>query len=331
MPALYLDAQGASLRKDGGEYVVHYKDTKQCFPQSQIERIILLGNIQLSTQVVADVLHHHIPVCFLSSKGQYRGRLTSTSHANVGLRLKQYDCIREDMLALPYARWFVIGKIRNAKELIGRKFNDMGLDSKPIRSRLKRWMDKAGRTHDMQRLRGFEGMAAREYFQCFTQVFAGSPFAWQGRSRRPPRDEINALLSLGYTLLLNECISAIESIGMDVYAGLLHGGTEHSDYGKPALALDTMEEFRYLVDRLVMRLLLSGMLMPADFEQTGQGGYRLSATARKTFFSAWEALMISPIQYDHRRLGYRLIIGEQANVLARSLQDESIDYRPFMP
>ena len=156
MPALYLDAQGASLRKDGGEYVVHYKDTKQCFPQSQIERIILLGNIQLSTQVVADVLHHHIPVCFLSSKGQYRGRLTSTSHANVGLRLKQYDCIREDMLALPYARWFVIGKIRNAKELIGRKFNDMGLDSKPIRSRLKRWMDKAGRTHDMQRLRGFE-------------------------------------------------------------------------------------------------------------------------------------------------------------------------------
>jgi len=331
MPALYLDAQGASLRKDGGEYVVHHKKSEQRFPQAQIERIILLGNIQLSTQVMADVLRHDIPVCFLSSRGQYRGRLTSSSHANVGLRLKQYDCIRDHMLALPYARWFVIGKIRNGKELIARKFNDLGIHTKPIRASLKRWMDKAGRTHDMQRLRGFEGMAAREYFQCFAQIFQDSPFSWQGRSRRPPRDEINALLSLGYTLLLNECISAIESIGMDVYAGLLHGGTEHSDYGKPALALDTMEEFRYLVDRLVMRLLLSGMLMPADFEQTAHGGYRLSPSARKIFFGEWESLMVSPIKYDHRRLGYRLIIGEQANLLARALQDESIDYRPFMP
>lgn len=331
MPALYLDAQGAYLRKEDGEYVVHYQQTQQAFPSSQIEKIILLGNVQISTQVMADALHHHIPVCFLSSKGRYRGRLTPPSHGNVRLRLRQYDCIRESSLALPYARWFVIGKIRNSKEMLGRKLHDMGEDSAGMRRSLKRWMFKAGRTHDMERLRGFEGMAAREYFQQFPIIFRDSPFVWQGRNRRPPKDAINAMLSLGYTLLLNECISAIESVGLDMYAGFLHGGTQHSDYGKPALALDVMEEFRYLVDRLVMRLLLSGEYEPSDFEQKEQGACFLKSNMRKAFFTAWETLMQSPIKYDHRRLGYRMIMGEQVNLLARALCDESVEYRAFMP
>jgi CRISPR-associated protein Cas1 len=331
MPALYLDAQGAYLRKDGGEYIIQHKQQEQRFPAAQVERVIVLGNVQLSTQVMASLLESGIPVCFLSSHGRYRGRLSPATHANVRLRMKQYECVRESTLAMPYARWFVIGKIRNSKEFICRKLGDAGHDSSGLRKSLKNWMDSAGRTHSIERLRGFEGMAARDYFQAFERIFAGSVFLWKGRNRQPPRDPINGMLSLGYTLLLNECISAIEAIGLDLHAGMLHGGQEHSDYGKPSLALDLMEEFRYLVDRLVMRLLLSGNYLPKDFEKTPNGGCYLRGKIRKDFFSAWESLMQSPIKYDHRRLGYRLIIGEQANLLARALQDENIEYRAFMP
>ncbi len=331
MPALYLDAQGAYLHKDGGEYLVKSRGTEQRFPTAQVDRVIVLGNVQLSTQVMAHLMDAAIPVYFLSSRGRYRGRLSSVSHANVRLRMNQYECIRTPKLAMSYARWFVIGKIRNGKEFICRRLSDAGHDSSDLRNTLKNWMDSAGRTHSVVRLRGFEGMAARDYFQGFSKLFSDSPFVWKGRNRQPPRDPINSMLSLGYTLLLNECISAIEVIGLDVHAGMLHGGEEHSDYGKPSLALDLMEEFRYLVDRLVVRLMLSGDFMMGDFERAQNGGCYLKPTMRKVFFTAWELLMQSPIKYDHRRLDYRLIIGEQANLMARALQDESIEYRAFLP
>jgi len=331
MPALYLDAQGAYLRKDGGEYLIRHDDEEQRFPAAQVERVILLGNVQLSTQVMATLLESGIPVCFLSSHGRYRGRLSPATHANVRLRMKQYACVREATLALPFARWFVIGKIRNSKEFICRRMNDAGYDSSGLREKLKGWMESAGRTHHMDRLRGFEGMAARDYFHVFELLFAKTPFQWNGRNRQPPRDPINGMLSMGYTLLLNEAIAAIESIGLDMHAGLLHGGEEHSDYGKPSLALDLMEEFRYLVDRLTIRLLMSGKYMPRDFKKTTNGGCYLRPHLRKIFLAEWERLMQSPVKYDHRRLGYRMIIAEQANLLARALQDESIEYRSFMP
>jgi len=331
MPALYLDTQGAYLRKDGGEYVVQHHDIEQRFPSAQVECVILLGNVQLSTQVMANLLETNVPVCFLSSHGRYRGRLSPATHANVRLRMSQYACVRETSLAMPLARWFVISKIRNSKEWLCRRLHDAGHDASGLRKTLKHWMNAAGKTRNIERLRGFEGMAARDYFHAFEQLFAGSPFQWQGRNRQPPRDPINGVLSMGYTLLLNESMAAIESIGLDVHAGLLHGGLEHSDYGKPSLALDLMEEFRYLVDRLMARLLLSGAYTADDFEYKSNGACYMKGTLRTAFFTEWELLMQSPIKYDHRRLGYRMIIGEQANALARAIGDENTIYRPFMP
>jgi len=331
MPALYLDMQGAVLHKESGDFVIRKGSLSQHVPKAQIERVIVLGNVQLTTQVIADVLYHQVPVFFLSSHGRYRGSLTATSHANVRLRMRQYACVREETLALPFARWMVIGKIRNLKEMLGRRLKDAGVDAAAMRKQLKYWMNAAGRTRSLDKLRGIEGMAARDYFQHFPTLFSGSVFVWQGRNRRPPKDPINAMLSLGYTMLLQECVSAIEVLGLDVHAGLLHGGLSQSDYGQPSLALDLMEEFRYLVDRLMFRLLLSGEYDLEDFEYSSQSACFLSGALRKIFFSEWELLMQSPIKYDHRRLGYRLIIAEQASLLARCLQDEGLAYRPFMP
>ncbi len=331
MPALYIDAQGAYLRKRGGEYLIQHDNHEIRFPAAQVERVLLLGNIQLSTQVMAELLESGVPVCFLSSHGRYRGRLSPAMHANVHLRMKQYEFVRESSLRLPVARWFVLGKIRNSKEFICRRLSDSGCDSADLRSKLKAAMEMAGRTHDLDRLRGFEGHAAHEYFAAFADVFRGSRFYWRGRNRQPPRDPVNAMLSLGYTLLMNETISAIEAIGMDVYAGMLHGGVSQSEYGKPALALDLMEEFRYLVDRMVIRLTLGKLVDPNHFEKTANGGCYMRVESRKVFFSQWEGVMRSLLKYDHRRLSYRQIIGEQAALLARALTVEDIEYRPFMP
>ena len=331
MPSLYLDAQGAVLHRQAGEFVVRLSGEERRVPKAQVERIVVLGNVQLTTQLVADVLRHHVPVFYLSSHGRYRGKLVGLEHANVRLRMQQYACVRKEALALPFARWFVIGKIRNLKEMLGRRLKDAGYDAAPMRKQLKYWMNAAGRTRSLDKLRGIEGMAARDYFQSFRALFASSDFVWKGRNRRPPKDPINAMLSLGYTMLLQECLSAVESAGLDVYAGLLHGGQTQADYGQPSLALDIMEEFRYLVDRLVLRLMLSDAFHIDSFELQPHGACYMNAKARTLFFQAWEKLMQSAIQYDHRRLSYRLIIAEQANVLARALQDKSEAYRPFMP
>ena len=333
MPALYVDAQGAYLRKDGGEYLVKHHGAEQRFPAAQVDRVLLFGNVQLSTQVMASLLEAGVPVFFMSSRGRLRGRLAPAIHANVRLRMCQYRCVQNEMDAVAMARWFVIGKVRNAKEFLCRRLADAGLNeaSVQLRERLKRAMDSAGRTHQMERLRGIEGMAARDAFDGFGQILATTPFAWHGRNRQPPRDPANALLSLGYTLLLNESIASLESIGLDLYAGFLHGGETHSEYGKPALALDLMEEFRYLVDRLALRLLLSGGWKRTDFEKSGNGGCWLKPNARKHFFIEWEKVMNTAVKYDHRRLTYRMIVGEQAALIARALREDDVLYRPFMP
>jgi len=330
MTVLYLDMQGGRLQKDGGEYRVGLRDQEWRFPTHQVERVVLMGNIQLSTQVMAHFMEQSIPVSFLSSRGRYKGALTPVSHANVNLRMQQYDCVRDDARSLPLARWFVIGKIRNGKEMLCRKLKDSGIDSGKVRKDLKGWMDSAGRVQNMSRLRGMEGMAARTYFDAFTDVLKETPFQWQGRNRRPPKDPVNSMLSLGYGMLVNELISAIEVAGLDIHVGFLHGGELHSDYGKPSLALDMMEEFRYLVDRLVFRLLGSGEFDLNDFE-TIAGACKLKKSLRQRFFTEWETLMHSQIRYDHRRLAYRMIIAEQVALLSRVLLGQTSEYRPFMP
>jgi len=331
VPALYIDVQGAYLRKLDGEYLIEHKGEVTRFPSAQVDRIVLMGNVQLSTQVVASLLNDSIPVCFLSSHGSYRGRLSPAEHSNVNLRISQYTSMRDPALRLPLARWFVIGKVRNCKAFICRRLADAGIDNVALRKQLNRMMFSAGRVQNTEKLLGIEGVAARHYFDVFKALLAGTGYEWHGRNRRPPRDPINAMLSLGYTLLLNETIAACEIAGMDVFAGMLHGGDEHSEYGQPALALDLMEEFRYLVDRLVLRLVTSRAIEPDRFALNQNGACTMTPGARKKFYTEWESLLRSPVRYDHRRLSYRQIISEQVNLLARTFEHADVEYRPFMP
>lgn len=329
MPALYIDAQGAWLRRHDGELIVEHQGRRIHYPASQVDRVVLLGNVQASTQALTALMQRHVQVLFLSSHGRFRGRLGSLCHANVRLRMRQYDTARDEPRALALARMFVLGKLRNGKEFLARARARRKLPVDDFRRRMRRWMESSLRACLMERLRGIEGMAAREYFDAYGEALSGTPFRWRGRNRRPPLDPVNAMLSLGYTLLLAECESAIEASGLDVYAGLLHGGGAQAEYGKPAMALDLMEEFRWLVDRLTLRL--AGQSRRSDFERSPSGGCFLKPEMRRRFFTEWETLMDRPVAYDRRSLPWRSIIGEQARRLARAIEEEEAVYRPFMP
>lgn len=329
MPALYVDIQGARVARRDGEIVVSFADREQRYPQAQVERLVLLGNVQVTTQVLAACMDRGVPVMFLTMHGRLRGRVAGSAHANVRLRMRQYEVVRDEPRALAVARWFVLGKVRNAKEFLAEKLARCGKETRPFRERMKGFMNAAMHTTSMERLRGIEGMAAREVYGVFGDLLTATPFRWRGRNRRPPRDPVNAMLSLGYTLLRFECEAAAESVGLDIYAGLLHGGQKHAEYGKPALALDLMEEFRWLVERLVLRL--AKEMRGTDFERTPDGGCSLKVVGRRRFFAAWERLMDTRVRYDaRRRLSWRAVIGEQAARLARAFAEDET-YRPFMP
>ncbi len=329
MPALYVDVPGAYVRRREGEILVVCHGREECYPQAQVERLMVFGNVQVSTQTLRALAERGVYVGFVSTYGRLWGRLMGSPHANVRLRMRQYEVVRDEPRSLAIARWFVLGKVRNAKEFLAKAMNRRGLDASPFRERMKRWMQAAIHTTSLERLRGIEGNAAQDAYEIFGRLLANTPFAWRGRNRRPPRDPVNAMLSLGYTLLGFECAAALDSVGLDIYAGLLHGGLEQAEYNKPALALDLMEEFRWLVDRLVLRL--AQEIAPDAFARAPEGRCLLKPTARKRFFAAWEDLMTTQVRYDRRRLSYRAIIGEQAARLARALGEDTPNYRPFMP
>lgn len=330
MGVLYFDAQDARLHLENGQYVV--KKDKQiiaAFPEQQVDGLMVLGNAQLTTQAIAKMLKAKVPVSFLSSGGQLRGHLVSPEHNHVRLRMRQYDHVRDPALRMVLARQFVIGKIVNSKTFVCRRLKDAGHDDAPLRHALNRSLRMANGCYKLKNLLGIEGNAAKLVFDSFPLILAGSAFAWHGRNSRPPKDPVNAMLSFGYTLLANEVQSALAAIGLDVYAGLSHGGAGQTSYGQPALALDVMEEFRVLVDRLTLRLITSGKVLPQGFAPGEQGGCLMDNATRRVFFSAWQALLKQAVLYEQRRLMYRQIIGEQAALLARALLDDHIQYRPF--
>jgi CRISPR-associated protein Cas1 len=179
---------------------------------------------------------------------------------------------------------------------------------------------------EIEILMGFEGTAARHYFHAFGKMVR-KEFAFDGRSKRPPKDPVNALLSLGYTLLFHEMVTAIEAIGLDPYLGFLH----EVEYGRASLAVDLCEEFRYLIDSLVLALINRGELNQYDFHRGEDGGYFLVDHGRKTFYAAYEHKVRTEVSYVNAdTMSYRRIFFHQAEELARVIRGEVEAYRPFL-
>lgn len=328
MSTIYIDEQGAVLHHRGDEIQVEKEHVILAkLPLAQVDRIVLAGAVQLTTQTIDLLLKHSIPVSFMTIYGDYRGKLTPPTHANVGLRMAQYDRYRDDDFRLKQAKSIVAAKIRNCQEFIQKhQRSHSELDISSELEGLNASLASVPAARVIESLMGYEGSAARHYFHAFGKMVRRE-FAFEGRSKRPPKDPVNAMLSLGYTLLFHEIITAIEAIGLDPYLGFMH----EIDYGRASLAVDLCEEFRYLVDALVLAMINRGELNQYDFNRGDDGGYYLVDHGRKTFYAAYEHKVRTEISYlNGDAMSYRRIFFRQAEALARVVKGDAAVYQPFL-
>ena len=330
---LYLNTQGVKLGKSGA--VLQVKDKEKLLQEVRIGEICqvnLMGNVQITTQAVQALCEAEVPVCYFSMGGWFYGITLGLNTRNVFLRRNQFRLAEQEYFARTIARRLVAGKIRNQRTLLQRNHVE---PNRQALAGMKEMAERAEGAGSLEELLGIEGNAARMYFGEFAGMMkpdeeAGTgplPFEMDGRNRRPPRDPVNAMLSLGYSLLTKDLTVACYAVGFDPYVGFYH----QPRFGRPALALDLMEPFRALiVDSAVLTAVNTGMVTARDFVRAG-GAVALTAGGRKAFFRAYEMRMDTLVTHPlfEYRVSYRRMLEIQSRLLARVLEGEIGEYPVF--
>ncbi len=319
MPTLYVTEQNAILRKTGDRLIIEKDDEVLLeVPCLKLDTVLLFGNVQFTTQAAAEMLDHGIEMAMLSMNGRLRGQLTPPKAKNVYLRMGQYDLARSEERCLAIAREIVSAKIENSVAVLRRyRANHPEAIDEEALAPLDRAAQEAQAAASIDSLRGIEGSAAAAYLKLLAATVP-EELAFQGRSRRPPRDPVNSLLSFGYVLVGNELQSLLDAMGFDPYIGFYH----QLDYGRPSLALDLLEDLRApLVDRFAVKVLNKGTLKAEDFVSSPQGGVYLGQEGKRTFFAAWERELTSPFAVGEEKMSFREVFRLQAGRLARAVQD----------
>ena len=333
--ALYLNTPGHFVGKKGGELTVSESGkVLQSFRLHELHHVALFGPVQLSTAVVQSLCEKDIPITYFSMGAWFYGMTRGHSLKNVFTRIEQFRHAADRDLALLPARLFVYGKIRNQRTLLMR--NHIEPNESAIRL-LKHLAAASLYANSIGELLGIEGNAAWVYFTEFPGMLKGErntpneasqwPFFSGERNRRPPRDPVNALLSLTYSLLAKDCTLACYAVGFDPYVGFLH----QPRFGRPALALDLMEEFRPIIaDSVVLTLLNNDMLKPTDFLHAGDS-VSMTPSGRKTVFLTYEKRMNDLLTHPvfGYKVCYRRAIELQARMLGKYLTDEIEQYVPL--
>jgi CRISPR-associated protein Cas1 len=330
---LYLNTPGLRVGKSGA--VLQVKDKETVVQEARVGEICqvnLMGNVQISTQAVQELCTREVPICYFSMGGWFYGITMGLNQKNVFLRRSQFRLSEEESFARSIARRLVAGKVRNQRTLLQRNHIE---PNKQTLAGMKEMAERAEEARSLSELLGIEGNAARLYFGDFAGMMkpdeeretARLVFDMDGRNRRPPRDPVNALLSLGYSLLAKDLTVACYAVGFDPYVGFYH----QPRFGRPALALDLMEPFRPLiVDSAVLTAINTGMVTEADFVKAG-GAVALTASGRKGFFRAYEMRMDTLVTHPlfEYRVSYRRLLEIQARLLARVLEGEIGEYPVF--
>jgi CRISPR-associated protein Cas1 len=327
MPTLYVAEQGTTVRKDQNRLVVE-RDGRvlASIHDFKIERVVVFGNVQVTTQAMALLMDRGIDTAFISLAGRLKGRLVPIASKNVTLRLNQYERSRDRDYTLSVARAIVAAKIANCIQVLFRYQRhraDAAFAGEA--GSLTRLRKEASQARSIDSLRGLEGQAAAVYFDCFGRLLRRG-FEFDKRTRRPPKDPINAMLGFGYALLYNEAISAVSACGFDPYVGFYHSVR----YGRCSLALDLMEEMRPLtVDRLVLYLANTETIGPGRFRRD-EGSVLLDSEARKRFLAEYEQTMGSEFtnHVTGKQTSLRLSLYEQAQRLVKSVMNQA-GYNPF--
>lgn len=329
MGTLYITQQGAVLKKISRRLVVYKGEEKIAeIPVIKVDRVMLFGNIQVTAQAVAFLLDSGVDICYLSSKGRYRGRITPAESKNVLLRVAQYERYLDDDFQLQVSRAIVEAKIKSALGLI-RRYRESypEMDFSEEMAALDQSLDSVRSQTQVSSLLGTEGYATAVYFRAFGRMFRREEMSFTKRTRRPPKDPVNALLSFGYTLVTNEILSFLFAVGFDPYIGHYHSLA----YGRPSLALDMTEEFRHpVVDRFTLYLVNNGIISSKDFDDRAEEGFFLTQDALKQYFRHYENRINKTFRDEStgENVSYRSLFRRQAYRLAKSIQTGGL-YEPY--
>jgi len=362
MPTLYLTEAYALVRRESEDCLLvqiparQGKDSgkpaparKERIPLIKIDEVVVLGEVTLTASAIHLLLERDIEITFLGQYGQFKGRLSPPFSKNAILRMAQYRAHQDMTRRCELARRFVIGKLMNQRTMLQRsqrrqadaemkqaieqintllrQLAALPLDSAHVPHKLASGDNRIAGT-PLEAILGMEGAGSAAYFNCFGNLLS-DPRQWPfpGRVKRPPTDPVNALLSFGYSLLTTKVASAVQLVGFDHFVGYLHS----SFYGRPALALDLVEEFRpIIVDSVVLNMLNHRMLSADDFV-VEVGAYRLKQERRKVFFAKFEERLNEEVQ--HPLFGYKSTyqhcIELQTRLLAKYLTGEIDAYPPL--
>ena len=331
---LYVTTPEAYLCKDGLNVVVSVKQQEVFrIPAINIEGIVTFGYMGASPGLMKLCSDSGISLTFLSPNGRFVSRVQGATHGNVLLRKAQYALSDDEEWSLHVAQLMIAAKIQNYRNILRRYIRDYG-DCQEVDAGV-RVLDANKRyalhAEDKTKLMGFEGIASNVYFEVLPKLILNQKesFPFKGRNRRPPKDAVNAMLSLAYTLIANDCAAALETVGLDPYVGYLHALRP----GRTSLALDIMEEFRaYRGDRFVLSLINKRQINPKDFLYQGDNGVVMTDKGRKTFITAWQnrkrETIIHP--YLNATVEIGLLPYVQAMMLARYIRKDIDDYPVFL-
>jgi len=328
MATLYVTEPGSRIEKEYQRIIVTKDDEiLQRVPLRRVQEVVLVGRVGATTPALLALLDAGASLTMVARNGRLRGSLSPPMSSNAKLRRQQYERAEDVDFCLNFARSVVRGKLVNSRSMM-RRLLRRRKDELPERllDRVQDSLAEVKTAASMDALRGMEGAAARAYFG-FVREALRVDTSFQRRARRPPPDPVNALLSFGYTLLGAAMISALEVTGLDPYVGFFHA----EKYGRPALALDLIEEFRApVVDSLVLTLFNKRMIEPDDFEPGEDGGVYLSRQGQKVFFREFSDRLETRVKHwTGRRFSYRKLLEVQARVAASVIQGKREKYRPF--
>lgn len=331
MQTLYLTKQGATLRKTGRRLVVEHKgETVLQVPTFSVKRVIIYGHIGVTAEALRFLMQEGVSLSYLTTRGQFAGTFYTPASSAVYLRLAQYERYLEVPFRVELARAMIRGKVANQRVVVNHLLKRRPDISRPLQRQLTDAIEQIEQVSDLDVLRGLEGQASGAYFRILGAYLAAcrGELRFESRSRRPPRDPINAMLSLGYTFLTSEVTGQLQARGLEPNLGFLHG----IKHGRPSLALDVVEEFRApIVDRLVLSLANQKVFGLDDFEPVPEGGCYFKEEKLPLFLVHYDKKMNTAfIDVDHNEYtNYRRRIGTQIDHLARVLQHEDPAYRPF--
>ena len=331
---LYVTTPESYLSRDGMNVVVSVnKEELFRIPVINIEGIVTFGHMGASPGLMKLCVDNGVSLVFMSPQGNFIGRIQGGVKGNVLLRKKQYNISEDEGQSLHISRLFIAGKIFNCRNVLRRFLRDNGtqIDVEQAAKKLDLYKQEVLNADNMELLRGIEGRAANVYFGVFNHLIINqkNDFVFEGRSRRPPKDEVNAMLSFIYTLLSNEVASALESVGLDPYVGFMHTLRP----GRMSLALDMMEEFRaYLGDRLVLSMINRRQVDKRDFIRQGDDSFLMTDSCKKNLITTWQKRKKEMIEHPYfkEKIPLGLLPYAQAMLLSRYMRGDIDDYPVFL-